>query len=76
MEEHNVDENAVDAQKEKSTNQISEEKSWSDYRDVDIMNQQAEIAEEAEKIPFVGDKASVVVVSLKHNLWTSAIVKE
>lgn len=73
MEEHNMDDNVVDAQKEESTNQVSEENDWSNYRDSDIMQQQSAIqAEEAEKIPFVGDKASFVVVSLKHNLWTSA----
>lgn len=77
MEEHNVDDNAVDAQKEKSTYQISEENDWSNYRDSDIMQQQSAIqAEEAEKIPFVGDKEPLSSLEAEYISGGSPILLE
>lgn len=61
----NPEEQGLDAEKENlSTCQASQPDDWANYRDDDIMQQQSAIqAEEAEKIPFVGDKASIIVVT-------------
>lgn len=78
MEEHNVDDNAMDAQKEKSpTNQISEDNDWENYRDSDIMQQHSAIqAQEAEKIPFVGDKESLSSLAAEYESGGSPILLE
>ncbi|CAK9171901.1 unnamed protein product [Ilex paraguariensis] len=49
----------TDAEMESMTSvQASEVDDWANFKDNDIMQQQSAIlAEEAEKIPFVGDKA-------------------
>lgn len=55
----NQEGNAVDADTVTLTSiQTSEIDEWENFKDDDIMLQQSAIqAEEAEKIPFVGDKA-------------------
>lgn len=53
----------ADAEKETLASvQTSEVDDWKKYKDDDIMQQHSAIqAEQAVKIPFVGDKASVIL---------------
>lgn len=61
------DGDVADAEKETLTSvQTSEIDDWKRFKDDDIMEQHSAIqAEQAVKIPFVGDKASVIL-SWKH----------
>lgn len=60
----------ADDEVESAASVLASEFGWSSFVDDDIMQQQSAIRkEEAEKIPFVGDKARVFYDSLLFIIW-------
>lgn len=68
----------VDAEKETLTSvQTSEIDDWKKYKDDDIMQQHSAIqAEEAVKIPFVGDKEPLSSLEAEYHLGSSILLKK
>ncbi|CAK9177400.1 unnamed protein product [Ilex paraguariensis] len=75
MEMHKQEGLLTDA--EMTSVQASEVDDWTNFRDNDIMQQQSAIlAEEAEKIPFVGDKEPLLSLEAEYQSGSSILLEK
>lgn len=71
----NQEQTLEDGQIECVASPVPEFEEWANFGDDDIIQQRSVVqAEEAKKIPFVGDKASPILLLLENDLFCYVVI--